>query len=1068
MNGVMQNTLLRKWADSGNQSPASIGRFDLPARNWRDVLLCLGFVLLLALLVVACTISPSPLLVVAVVGVLSIAIIAVLRPSVALFLVFAGAGLPSLLLPVPGHTVRPIEGALLLCVLAVIVRPSPIRLRLPHLLALLFMAIAIVSFIHVPTISTDPNAYAADKRLYGWLLILVALFCGTFLVKYVKDLSSLLVLILLSNIPLYLICLAQVRGIHLSPLLLAVVQDPTQLGRLWGPFDGAATFGLYVVNLFCVALACWLLGTRRRDRIVGAVMTFITGLMLIGSGTRSSAIAAGVVVLLSFVIARRYKLLLGSLTLTGAGVLIFAHKILPLFAHPEASISNRLFLWQEALKLITANPWIGIGMQQFYVYYDQLIVNPAVQLNSRGISVHNQYLEWAMESGILWFIVGALLLISILYVCWKGYRAAPSGPRVLLLATGMAVLANMIGAFVDVPLDKPEGSVFLFLLVGLALGSVEQIRWKEKKLTYQAVATLPFGESRILKTTRASATPSSPISGPYRNRASSATRFSQTDSLGDAPDDSAPNTQKTGRTVFLQLISWGIAIPIIFPTTALLTRYLGPVQYGEYTFALPYLSVFALISGVGMDALVIRQLSRQPRKRWSSILSYAAGTRLFFTILGIGASMLVALVLPVSAEERSLLLVGSLSLIFSFSVNGLRMVYSYGFRSEQRVSSLAFIETTNRIITAGLVVLVVVLHFSLWWVYVLIVYSDVPFFILQVWIARRRYGLRIRFSLKQVREQLFGGLPLLSYNIMVLIGNQADVFFLMALAGPRSVGIYALAMRGTDPLLSIVVAYVTGLYPPLCTELEEGRKHFAPVYYEATRVLALGIIPLAIVVSVEANKIVLLLGGQSFTSAAIAVQLLMWAMAATFFGQLAVRACMAANKERRIPYVTIVSVGVNVVTNLVLIPRWNIAGAGVAALASEFTALCLFSFMLRHQVHLLSTIWVILRVFLGNLPALAFLLWQQRLPLISPLLTVPILFVLLIAGCMATRTLSLKDVRMVQQMLFNESVKKSSGDIAERPTIVHPTLADWPTAILPAASSDIADYPTLILPRIEV
>jgi hypothetical protein len=57
---------------------------------------------------------------------------------------------------------------------------------------------------------------------------------------------------------------------------------------------------------------------------------------------------------------------------------------------------------------------------------------------------------------------------------------------------------------------------------------------------------------------------------------------------------------------------------------------------------------------------------------------------------------------------------------------------------------------------------------------------------------------------------------------------------------------------------------------------------------------------------------------------------------------------------------------------------------------------------------------------------------------------------------------------MVQHMLFNGSVKKSSRDIAERPTIVHPTLADWPTAILPAASSDIADYPTLILPRIEV
>jgi O-antigen/teichoic acid export membrane protein/O-antigen ligase len=1063
----MQSTLLRKWAGLRSQSSVSIQGFDLPARSWRTILLCLGFVVALVLLVVTGTIGPLPLMVAAVPGALALAIPAIFRPSLSLFLVFVGAGLPTLLLPVPGHTVRPVEVALLLCVLAVLVQPSPIRLRLPHLLALLFIAIALISFIHVPTVSTDPNAYAADKRLYAWFLILVALFCGTFLVKYVKNPSSFLVLILLSNIPLYLICLAQVEHVHLSPLLLAAVQDPTQKGRLWGPFAGAATLGLYAINLFCVALACWLLGTRKRDRVIGAVMTGITALILIGSGTRSSAIAAGVVVVLSFLFTRRFKLLLGSLLLTGAGVIIFANKIIPLFIHPEASTDNRIFLWQEALKLIAANPVIGIGMQQFYVYYNQLIVSQAAQLNARGISVHNQYLEWAMESGILWFIVGTVLLVSILYVCWKGYRRAPQGPRALLLATGMAVLANIIGAFVDVPLDKPEGAIFLFLLVGLALGYIEQFRWGNQHFKRSVVPSLPFIESRIPPAPPTFKNQSPLVPRSQRNGTPRPTQPLPSDVPKNASDDSAPNTQKTGRTVIIQLLSWGIAIPIIFPTTALLTRYLGPVQYGEYTFALPYLSIFALISGIGMDALVIRQLSRQPRKKWRDTLSYAVGTRLFFTILGIAASMLVALVLPVSSEERNLLLVGSLSLLFSFSVNGLRMVFSHGFRSEQRISSLALIETTNRIITAGLIVLVVLLRFSLWWVYIIIVYSDVPFFILQVWIARRRYGLRVRFGWKQAREQLFGGLPLLSYNIMVLIGNQADVFFLMMLAGPLSVGIYALAMRVTDPLLSIVVAYVVGLYPLLCRKFDEGRKQFALLYHESTRILALAIIPLAVFATAEADKIVSLLGGQSFTSAAIAVQLLMWAMAATFFGQLAVRACMAANKERQIPYVTLVSVSVNIALNLVLIPRWNIAGAGIAALSSEFTALCLFSFMLRRNVHLLSTIWVMLRVFLGNLPALAFLLWQQRFPFIPPPLAAAMLLVLLVGGCVATRTLSLKDARMVQHILFSRSAKKPSEGAPGQPTVALPSFTEWETAILPRVD-DVSDRPTLILPRIEI
>jgi len=41
----------------------------------------------------------------------------------------------------------------------------------------------------------------------------------------------------------------------------------------------------------------------------------------------------------------------------------------------------------------------------------------------------------------------------------------------------LGVLANILIAFVDVPLDKTEATVFLFLLAGLALGYVERIRW---------------------------------------------------------------------------------------------------------------------------------------------------------------------------------------------------------------------------------------------------------------------------------------------------------------------------------------------------------------------------------------------------------------------------------------------------------------------------------------------------------------------------------------------------------------------------------------------------------------
>lgn len=1047
----MQTSIVRRFTEKQYHPSVDEQIVERMRLNWREIWLFIIFGLLFVLLVVACTFGSSPWIAVGLLGAVGIVALGMMRPLFALFLVFAGAGLPLFLLPIAGHTVRPIEFALLLCVLVIIVRPARIRLRLPHFLVLLFLGIALISFLHVPDFSTNANDFAADKRLYAWVLIFIAFFCGTVLSRYIKNPSALLVLLLLSNMPLYLVSLAQALHMHL-PALLAVTQDPNAKpppdGRLWGSFPGAAAYGLYMITIFAGSLACWLLGTCRRDRIIGAILTCASALMIIGSGTRSAAIAIAVIMILSLILTRRFKLLFVALLAASGGVVVFAHKVIPLFTHPQASTTNRLFLWQEALKLIAANPWIGIGLQQFHVYYNQLIVSMSSRLDPNGISVHNQYLEWAMESGIIWLIVGVCLLLSIVFACWKGYRVAQAGQRTLLMAAGMAVIGVMIGGLFDVPLDYPEAGVFLFLLIGLALGYGQ---WG-KRVESPVVPALPF----LVLPVKHPQIKNKNIQIVDNSRSQSARQSTSQHFTGDSPsNDSTPNTQKTGRTVLIQLLSWGVAIPLIFPSTALLTRYLGPVQYGEYTFALPYLSFFALLSGIGMDGILIRQLSRQLRTQWSETISYAVGTRLLFTLLGAGTAALVAMFMPITPEQRNLLLMGSVTMIFSFSLNGLRMVYWYGFVAEQRVSAISLLETVNRIVTAGLVVLVVVLHLSLFWAYVLVFYSDIPFFILQVLIARRRYGVGIRFSLARVREHFFGGLPLMGYNIMVLIGGQADMFFLMLLAGPKSVGIYALAMRVTDPLISIVVAYVIGLYPLLCTRFEEGRKQFTQVYQEATRILALGIIPLAIFVSVEARNIVLLLGGQHFTAAAVVVQLLMWAMAATFFSQLAVRACMAANKERQMPYMIAVSVGTNILVNLALIPRWDVVGAGIAALASESIGLCLFSLLLKRHVSLWSVLWVMLRVFLGNIPALLFLLWQQYSSL-SLLVAAPLFVILVISGCVATRTLSLKDIRVVQEMLFNKSAKKSVRD-----------LTDWSTDLLPAIG-DISDTPTVLLPKIRI
>ena len=92
-------------------------------------------------------------------------------------------------------------------------------------------------------------------------------------------------------------------------------------------------------------------------------MTGVIAFEMIWSGTRSSVIAAIIIAVAALVLTRRFKLLLSTLTAAGIIMAIFFSKLLPLFAHNDDS--TRPFLWQEALKLISTHPWIGIGLYQF-------------------------------------------------------------------------------------------------------------------------------------------------------------------------------------------------------------------------------------------------------------------------------------------------------------------------------------------------------------------------------------------------------------------------------------------------------------------------------------------------------------------------------------------------------------------------------------------------------------------------------------------------------------------------------------------------------------------------------
>src|SRR5437899_1779214 len=139
---------------------------------------------LLLLISLSCALI-SPLVVIACFAVLVLGIGAILRPRFALLVLFMGAGLPSITLPLPGHNMHLVEPITVLVFLVIIVYRPSAHFSIPHLLGMLFLAFAIISFIHVPELVGDSSPYAADKRLVALLITIAAFFAGTWLANTV-------------------------------------------------------------------------------------------------------------------------------------------------------------------------------------------------------------------------------------------------------------------------------------------------------------------------------------------------------------------------------------------------------------------------------------------------------------------------------------------------------------------------------------------------------------------------------------------------------------------------------------------------------------------------------------------------------------------------------------------------------------------------------------------------------------------------------------------------------------------------------------------------------------------
>jgi O-antigen/teichoic acid export membrane protein len=376
-----------------------------------------------------------------------------------------------------------------------------------------------------------------------------------------------------------------------------------------------------------------------------------------------------------------------------------------------------------------------------------------------------------------------------------------------------------------------------------------------------------------------------------------------------------------------------------------------PASAGTFSLALGYLAILNTLF-LGLDDVLVRECARTPQRTATLAATYGA-MRMITSIVAWGALLLLLRVLGLysTSDLAFLAIITSSILLDTFSSIGQAIMFGFGHFGWPLASTAAM--SLTRVGGAMLALLSGQGLFAVAWAWP--IGSLVGDLVLLVPLGRllRQFGgwrtLRIKGDLS---SQLFKSLRGFSVvSILAGLEYQLDVVLLSILLTRADVAWYSAAVTIMLIVVLISQAYRMAVYPALVVAVNESAAAASRLLKKSLLLMAGVALPLAVGVSLMAPFIIRFLYGPAFDAAISILQLLIWNVVFFFVNVPLVRFMLATDQQSAVWKTLLVSLTVNFVTNLVLIPRIGVAGAVYARLCSSGIFCVLLGWQVARRVN---------------------------------------------------------------------------------------------------------------------
>ena len=233
-----------------------------------------------------------------------------------------------------------------------------------------------------------------------------------------------------------------------------------------------------------------------------------------------------------------------------------------------------------------------------------------------------------------------------------------------------------------------------------------------------------------------------------------------------------------------QLADRVVRLGLSFAVGVWVVRYLGPVAFGQLSYALAFVSLFSPLVGLGLDTILVRELVREPT-RSSEILGSAFGLRLAGSLLAAIAAVVTIILVRHDAIMPTLVLIAVAALPFQ----SLGVIEQW-FQSQLTVKYAVMARNAALVVASLARVALIMAAFAVAAFAVVgsaeVALGATALVLAYVWTGRDLSHWR--FSWARARSLLRDSWPLIFSNAMIMLYMRIDQLMLGQMSGVQELG----------------------------------------------------------------------------------------------------------------------------------------------------------------------------------------------------------------------------------------------------------------------------------------